>query len=87
MQLVDGVECGVHPDDAFPVMRTIVCSIQLRLQYSHRWICSIQSHHKLYVEDVTLSMYICVVAIAILQNLMMYRIRRNFQMAKFSKIW
>ena len=59
MQLVDGMECGVHPDDTCPVMRTIVCSIQLRLQYSHSWIYSIQSLH---VEDVTSSMYICVVA-------------------------
>ena len=62
MQLVDRIECvagQVHPDDTCPVMQTIACSIQLRLQYSHRWICSIQSLH---VEDITSSMYICVVA-------------------------
>ena len=59
MLLVDGMGCGIHSDDTCPVMRTIMCSIQLRLQYSHSWICSIQSLH---VEDVTSSMYICVVA-------------------------
>ena len=54
MQLVDRMECGVHQDDTFPVMQTIMCSKQLRLQYSHSWIYSIQL---LLVEDVTSSMY------------------------------
>ena len=73
MQLVDGMECGVHPDDICPVMQIIVCSIQLRLQYSHSWICSIQSLH---AEDVTSFMYICVVAsyIAKLNDVLYYTI-------------
>ena len=61
MLLVDGMECGVHPDDTCPAMQTTyhVFYTAAPSGYSHSWICSIQSLH---MEDVTSSMYICVVA-------------------------
>ena len=47
--LMESVECDVHPtirssDDTCLFMQSVVCFIQFRLQYSHGWICSIQSH-------------------------------------------
>ena len=59
MLLVDGMECGIHLDDTCPVMRTIVFYTVAPSVFSQLDMFHTQPLH---VEDVTSSMYICVVA-------------------------